>query len=506
MKQSFLLMGHVSSDNLSLESLFQRAKNFDQRYPLGEVVSLDEEDYVPLKEMMKSGNILDPEVTKDDQTLEEILKQSTYADNLFVMEDCQEKVVKRFMKIVALLAKHGMKTHEVLSNDNDLLQQVTNACQHYGMNIVLHPVHQLSSERKSSVDEENQMEQKDASILTSLSSNTKVPENNLKLQNSNHVKSKSSPEFSTTYSHRIPILSPPHLVPNEFMSFLNPYAKILGLQLSFERSGGIYLTYEHFCRDLPINVEILSLRCIAYYLGSMWEGLPQMTFLKSHFKASLHSIHKFRKKYKLAQTREVEKERLDSQKEGKSLTKGAKAAFLEFSWDTPLEKMLGWLSLTERFPESTKGELRETLERAQAHFGMGQEILLKVRDLKIPHQLNQRCSCSLKNRPMYGVMLTDASTSGGSQLDPPFLDWLAYVAHYCEGGGAKGCLLHSANKISGVHCIALLELEAMERGVTKSWPLFQALKVPPENIFAFLDSKIIYYMAKQKRSYQTPPV
>ena len=94
--------------------------------------------------------------------MEKIIKDSSYADNVFLMAQDARTLKERFYRVLTMLNYYDMNIHEIFSNNSDLLNDLVTECSEMNIKLDLHPSLILKSSEKT---------------LTSLNENNLTPPN-----------------------------------------------------------------------------------------------------------------------------------------------------------------------------------------------------------------------------------------------------------------------------------------------------------------------------------------
>ena len=89
--------------------------------------------------LTREGGPLDPRTCKDKTSMEQIIKESSYADNCFLRENDAQIMKEQFYRVYAMLQYYGMDIHEIFSNNSDVLNQIVTECGEINLHIKLHP-------------------------------------------------------------------------------------------------------------------------------------------------------------------------------------------------------------------------------------------------------------------------------------------------------------------------------------------------------------------------------
>ena len=168
-KHTRLVMGSIGSSNHSTNALNYGSQIWDKLFPplqphrCGQVPEM--KGAVPSSlylDLIREGRPLDPRTCQDQASMEKIIKDSSYADNIFLMSDDARTLKERFYRVLTMLNYYDMNIHEIFSNNSDLLNDLVTECDEMNIKLELHPSLILKSSEKT---------------ITSLSENNPPPPN-----------------------------------------------------------------------------------------------------------------------------------------------------------------------------------------------------------------------------------------------------------------------------------------------------------------------------------------
>ena len=134
-----LIMGHVSSSSLAGYCMIQTGKIFDDLLHKARSQTIDyEEVYAPLSYALKEG-ILKPSTLPTNFSLEKLIRNSLYADNLVIFKDSPSKLVKEVVALILSLNSHSFKVHELFANTIPELSLIKTLIDSYGGHVQIHP-------------------------------------------------------------------------------------------------------------------------------------------------------------------------------------------------------------------------------------------------------------------------------------------------------------------------------------------------------------------------------
>ena len=101
-----LIMGHISSSSLAGHCTIQTGKIFDDLLHKARNQTIDHKEvYAPLSNAIKEG-ILNLSSISTDFSLEKVIRNSLYADNLVLCKDSSSELVKEAVALVLSLNAH----------------------------------------------------------------------------------------------------------------------------------------------------------------------------------------------------------------------------------------------------------------------------------------------------------------------------------------------------------------------------------------------------------------
>ena len=111
-----LIMGHISSSSLAGYCMIQTGKLFDDLLDKARAQTLDyDKIYAPLSYALREG-ILKPSSLPTSLSLEKLIRDSLYADNLIICKDSSSDLVKEAVALILSLNAYSFKVHELFSN------------------------------------------------------------------------------------------------------------------------------------------------------------------------------------------------------------------------------------------------------------------------------------------------------------------------------------------------------------------------------------------------------
>ena len=317
-----ILMGHVSSSSLAGLCLIETGRLFDKMVDDGREGKLDlGEVYLPLAKALQPSGILDPVSIPESFSLEVIIAESMYADNIILTNDERTTLSLHATATILALNAFSFRVHEVFANAIPELLQVVDSIQQLGGHAAIHPKIKLI------IDEQNRAQDTDANVFNSDDTNENTPSSETEAEEvaypgSAHqpppptnlddgsvadavaAKSTNPETFLSKPSEFITINTKPFLYTKDNnISYLNPHSllKIYGLNLEVSTQSEISDTLEfkmsyHALASLQdFDASKVTLRRVSELLGSCWEPQPfALTSLKSHLKIVLHLCYKIK--------------------------------------------------------------------------------------------------------------------------------------------------------------------------------------------------------------------
>ena len=111
-----LIIGHISSSSLAGYCMIQTGKLFDDLLDKARAQTLDyDKIYAPLSYALREG-ILKPSSLPKSFSLEKLIRDSLYADNLIICKDSSSDLVKEAVAMILSLNSYSFKVHELFSN------------------------------------------------------------------------------------------------------------------------------------------------------------------------------------------------------------------------------------------------------------------------------------------------------------------------------------------------------------------------------------------------------
>ena len=312
-----LLMGNISSSSLATLCMIETGRLFDATLEEARRGTLDYDAiYPPLSKALMPGETLDPKVLPSDFSLERIITQSWYADNVIECSDDRSVMVKEAVATVLALNSYSFKIHEVFSNVVPELLLIVDLVRGYGGHIELH------SEIERLLKDLEDPQDIDMEVDKGVSSNQCViPKSDLDQGESENIEELSEGGSVEIHGEKSKLYSPKNskkcqhsydlsLVmksflyhKNDFLSYHNPLAliRICGLHLEICKSRmnndmlQFLISYKNLGGLTNFSLTQLSLRKISEVLGSLWEACPYiLTALKSPVKLALHMTYKIK--------------------------------------------------------------------------------------------------------------------------------------------------------------------------------------------------------------------
>ena len=134
-----LIMGHISSSSLAGFCMIQTGKVFDDLLDKARAQTLDyDKIYAPLSYALREG-ILKPSSLPKSFSLEKLIRDSLYADNLIICKDSSSDLVKEAVSLILSLNGYSFKVHELFSNTIPELSLIKTIVDDYGGHVKLHP-------------------------------------------------------------------------------------------------------------------------------------------------------------------------------------------------------------------------------------------------------------------------------------------------------------------------------------------------------------------------------
>ena len=132
-------MGHISSSSLAGLCMIQTGRNFDNLLQKARDQTIDHKEvYAPLSYALKEG-ILKPSTLPTNFSLEKLIRNSLYADNLVLCKDSSSELVKEAVALILSLNAHSFKVHEVFANTTPELSLIKTLIDSYGGHVEMHP-------------------------------------------------------------------------------------------------------------------------------------------------------------------------------------------------------------------------------------------------------------------------------------------------------------------------------------------------------------------------------
>jgi len=145
-KHTRLVMGSLGSSNHSTNALNYGAQMFDKLFPpgqphrCGQVPEMQGARPSSLYlDLTRQGGPLDPRTCLDLEPMEEIIKTSSYADNIFLFAQDAQILKERFFRVYMCLKLYDMDVHEIFSNNSELLQELVSESEKVNVTLDLHP-------------------------------------------------------------------------------------------------------------------------------------------------------------------------------------------------------------------------------------------------------------------------------------------------------------------------------------------------------------------------------
>ena len=135
-----ILMGHVSSTSLAGLCLLETGKLFDKMVDDLTKGELDHGTlYPPLAKALKPFGVLDPDSLPKDFSLEAIIAESVYADNVILTHDDRTTLALQATVTILPLNAFSFRVHEVFANTIPELLQVVDTIQQLQRHATIHP-------------------------------------------------------------------------------------------------------------------------------------------------------------------------------------------------------------------------------------------------------------------------------------------------------------------------------------------------------------------------------
>ena len=542
-----LMMGHISSTSLAGLCMLETGRLFDELMEKARNGSLDyNQVYQSLAKALQPGAILDPKTVPKQFSLEELIKDSLYADNIIICENERDAVVIQATTTILALNSYSFKVHEVFSNLIPEMLLIVESVRAFGGHAEIHPeVERLLDEGDVSYPTLNVQRQPnvDQGKLFSPSPEQDKIRNNVCSASAVN----SDPVFTSSPLCNIIINTKPFLFhKDESVSYLNPHSllKIYGLNFAVCKQKDEHdilkflICYDHLAKLADFDLNRVCLRKISEILGSLWEPSPYiLTGLKSPVKLALHLTYKIKqvlidhKKLLLSlltygkspggKGGDVSNEKwyrkhkdhpiyanlinLAPASVDHQMTQIKKMVPL-LTWDTCLttirDEILDYALITNEIKEFISIAIQFIFGQLESFSNLARIMC----HLKVPLNYTFDCKCQIigtKQKPLLGlekylVIFTDAATSKENFLDSTsqlkfaygFTSCLIYLVHRCQKTSElQASLLSAYNKLSApnqdiIRCEASGPLLACKRV-----PYFAKLYgISPENIVFFCDN------------------
>ena len=139
MTHESLVMGCVYSSYTAQKSTILAAKIFDDL--LDEIRStgdIPEQTYAPLKKALRRGGLLEHEATGDAEKLEHTVANALYADNIVLLSQDKQSIIKTAVKGTLALNAFSFQLHEGFANDTEVTGMVKAYIDEVGGHLEIH--------------------------------------------------------------------------------------------------------------------------------------------------------------------------------------------------------------------------------------------------------------------------------------------------------------------------------------------------------------------------------
>ena len=319
-----ILMGHVSSTSIAGLCLVEAGKLFDKMVDDLRKGVLDLATVYPtLAKALQANGVLDPVSLPQGFSLEAVIAESVYADNVILTHDERTTLTLQAIATILTLNAFSFRVHEVFANTVPELLEVLETVQQLQGHASIHP------KIKTIIDEQRRVKEAIAKASNSDDTNGDTPPGGIGAERVLHPEPAHQPPSPTNLEEgsvadeviadaRCADLKTSMSKPSEFItinpktflyikdnniSYLNPQSllKIYGLNLEIsaqtERSDTLEfkMSYHALASLQEFDASKATLRKVSELLGSCWEPSPfALAPLKSYLKVVLHLCYKIK--------------------------------------------------------------------------------------------------------------------------------------------------------------------------------------------------------------------
>ena len=534
-----LVMGCVYSSYTAQKSTILAAKKYDELVKeIQSTGEIPDQTYAPLKKALRRGGLLEHEATGDAEKLEHTVANALYADNVVLLSQDKQSIIKIAVKVTLALNAFSFQLHEGFANDTEVTGMVKAYMDEVGGHLEIHEDMRNLSAKSDETNDTDECSDGTTSKIE-LDRLPQIGEGNIEGKN-----------------YEINFLRQPKIwTQNEYISIENAcnIVRILGLQVMFSKCAlphskcvqsvppvtmlKDHISFTKFLEIEGIDEGTFTMRALANRLGRIYEPLPGYGFISKILgKCALYLSYKIRK-FLL----EYRKILLDYVNQGmpqkyKSKCKVTDVSFPEsefilgnsieqklkyvrkrfplLTWDTRYSELVQIMRDTQLLPGNMIKFVSEVTNQIFYFMRMFKQANEKMRFLKIPRKFSN-CLCNLTTDPNVSKFILGFSDAAPStSLDIPFHDATytnkyecnicflcgsVYLLHFCKGkNDYVASILTSYNKIASDLPIVKLEslsLENLMPRISHFCDLFQVdLK---NNTRIFCDNQIVVFIIQQ---------